>query len=415
MPQPPQSRSHWLAVATVLGGGTVCCCLSPVFRRALQLSLFLGALVAFPFLASFSIARARQQPKTSDGSASPTATKARRKRLKFSTPAAFDSLSRKQAWEREAAGSAGRRTESLHPSLPASVNSAVDRLLAQILSHFLLSWWTPLTSPLAPPTFPNAVESTIRTTLSNVLRRVEEVDWPSLVVAQVLPLTTSHITRFKQAGGLSASASDPSSSSAAAEDLLLSQAYAALLDQGKLHPAVNVASANTRPSEERFLQDLIGRILPLVLPSEEAKSPAVVTIVRELVASTILLPVVDMVCDADFWNVLIDTKVCRTRATPRPCVLRWKLSQRFGFRSKLPSTSGSKSQPSELLWTMRLRFLFITRRDAEAISISTTVGTALWSSQQLRAPKTLTLFFDPFDAAAPLSKLAGFATTFFCQ
>lgn len=286
---PPQLRSRWLFAVLALAGAT-CFQTASAVRRLVQLLFILCAVLVFPFLVSYYIHAAQPRAPTRPP-----------KKLRFATPASFDSLSRKQAWEREAAPN----RQSLHSSFSSGVDSSIDKLLSQIIQHFVLSWWSPLTSPLASPAFPNAVEELIRSTLPNVFQRAEHVDWPSLLVAQILPLFTTHITRFKEAGGLAAALQ------AEDTDLLLSQRFASLSEGERLHPAVDVASANTRPSEERFLRETIERILPLVLPPTEAKSQAVLAIVRELLASTILLPIIDMLCEPDLWNMLIDTKVRR--------------------------------------------------------------------------------------------------------
>ena len=101
-------------------------------------------------------------------------------------------------------------------------------------------------------------------------------------------------------------------------DLFLASTYAT-----KLHPAVDVTGPNSRPAEEAWLAALVGRILPLIMPEREVDSLAVRIIAREIVASAVILPIIDLVSDPDFWNRMIDEKVrfpCLwTENAGRPC------------------------------------------------------------------------------------------------
>ena len=86
---------------------------------------------------------------------------------------------------------------------------------------------------------------------------------------------------------------------------------------GKLHPAIdNLSSTFTKQTEENHLRELIDKALPYVLPEKEAKSRVLKIAVREVVACSVLYPVMDMLADPDFWNRSIDQLVrissCRT-------------------------------------------------------------------------------------------------------
>lgn len=94
-------------------------------------------------------------------------------------------------------------------------------------------------------------------------------------------------------------------------DLLLASRYAGK-GAAKLHPAIeNLSTTFTRQNEELHLRRLVDRVLPYVLPEAEAGSQALKIVVRELIACTVLYPVMDMISDPDFWNRTID-QVVRT-------------------------------------------------------------------------------------------------------
>ena len=79
---------------------------------------------------------------------------------------------------------------------------------------------------------------------------------------------------------------------------------------GKLHPAVeNLSSTFTKQSEENHLRELVEKALPSILPEKEGQSRAVKIVVREIVACSVLYPIMEMLSDPDFWNRQIDQVV----------------------------------------------------------------------------------------------------------
>lgn len=231
--------------------------------------------------------------------------------LAFTTPAAWSVRRMRAKWARTGAPSFRL---PLHPD-SEEVSAAADRLIALIMRDFVLKWHAPLSAgpDAAPedatPEFPHAVERTIREALGHLLGRAGTIDLPTLGVRHILPMVTRHVDSFRKAeavlrGGARPAALHPSGSDEF--DLFLAGRYA----DGKLHPAVgNIASLNTRPTEEAHLRKIAVRALNAVLPEADRESRAVFVVVRELVACAVLWPIVDMLSDPDYWNKLIDQKV----------------------------------------------------------------------------------------------------------
>jgi len=88
-------------------------------------------------------------------------------------------------------------------------------------------------------------------------------------------------------------------------DLFLSQAYG----PNALHPAVAGNTLDTKPAQEEHVRGLVEGILRLVLPEKERKSRAVLIVAREIVTSAVLMPVLEMLADPDFWNRMLDEQV----------------------------------------------------------------------------------------------------------
>ncbi|EPQ26901.1 uncharacterized protein PFL1_05536 [Pseudozyma flocculosa PF-1] len=233
-------------------------------------------------------------------------------RLSFLTPAAWSAHCTRLDWARSPSDSS--RREPIHPQ-SREVSDAVDDLLRLILRDFVQKWHTPLASGSerpeprdSAPEFPHAVESTVRHALSQLSQRAAQLDIATLAVRRILPQVTHHLDAFRRAeAALRGSSRSSALHSLGSDqvDLFLAGKY----QGGRLHPAVgDMSSPNTKVAEQAHLRALVSRILEAVLPEAELRSQAVVVVVREIVACTILFPVIDMMSDPDFWNALLDQK-----------------------------------------------------------------------------------------------------------
>jgi sorting nexin-25 len=191
----------------------------------------------------------------------------------------------------------------LMPSEPA-ISTALNDILIMIVRDFVLSWYKDISSS---PTFPVAVSSVLHQSIENLLHRAEDVDLASLLIKRILPKITTHVENFQQSEvALRGAGLERKLTQSQELDILLASRYATKAG-GKLHVAVeNLSTSFTKQAEEEHLRSLVDKVLPYVLPGAEAESTAVKIVVREIVASSVLYPVMDMVGDPDFWNRLID-------------------------------------------------------------------------------------------------------------
>jgi sorting nexin-25 len=67
------------------------------------------------------------------------------------------------------------------------------------------------------------------------------------------------------------------------------------------------------------MRGLVEGILELVLEESERKSRAVMIIAREIVACAVLMPVVEMMSDPDFWNKILDEQVSEVTSLFTSC------------------------------------------------------------------------------------------------
>ncbi|EKM61598.1 uncharacterized protein PHACADRAFT_248287 [Phanerochaete carnosa HHB-10118-sp] len=147
----------------------------------------------------------------------------------------------------------------------------------------------------------------MHSSVQRLLTRAANLDLPALVVRRIMPEVTAHIEQFRQSEiALRGAGLERRLTQSEELDILLASRYASR-GGGKLHSAVdNLSSTFTKQTEENHLRSLVDRALPYILPEKEAGSECVKIVVREIVACSVLYPVVDMLADPDFWNRMIN-------------------------------------------------------------------------------------------------------------
>jgi sorting nexin-25 len=168
------------------------------------------------------------------------------------------------------------------------VAARLDAILGLIRSFYILPWYAKISPSRA---FPDAVEGIIRHALGAATKQAEDVDWPSLVTARILPLVTEHLQHFRSVEHLAAAPSSP-------------EKGLPLPLPAHAHPALtprNVSPDADIPAIEAHLRGHVQRALLALLPEKE-RTDVVGIMVREIVLGAIIMPVFNMLCDSDFWN-----------------------------------------------------------------------------------------------------------------
>lgn len=217
----------------------------------------------------------------------------------FSTPAAWQAVLTRSQWSYAS-------PHTLPPLIPSSpaVSLSLNNILILIVRDFVLSWYTRI-SP--SPSFPSSVSGTLQYVIRSLIGRTEKVDLASFLVKRLLPKINAHIDCFCESEkALRGVGLERRLTQSDELDLLLASRYSSRNGK-RLHPAVdNLSTMLTKPTEEVYIRSLVERILPLLLPEEEAGSRAVRVAAREIVTTCVLAPVLEMLGDPDFWNRMID-------------------------------------------------------------------------------------------------------------
>ncbi len=220
----------------------------------------------------------------------------------FSTPAAWQAVLTRSQWSQNS-------TQPLPPLYPQSpqISAALNELLNKIIRDFVWTWYNEISSS---PSFPAATATLVHASLAQLLHRASNIDLAALIVRRILPKVTTHIDQFRQSEmALRGAGLERKLTQSEELDLLLASRYAAK-GSTKLHPAIdNLSTTFTKQNEEMHLRQLVDRVLPYLLPETEAQSKTLKIVAREIIACTVLYPVMDMIADPDFWNRQIDQVV----------------------------------------------------------------------------------------------------------
>ena len=186
------------------------------------------------------------------------------------------------------------------------ISAEVNALLIMIVRDFVLTWYKDISTS---PSFPTTVSATLHSSIDRLLKIAQSLDLATVIVKRILPKITSHVDQFRESEvALRGAKLERRLTESEELDMLLASRYAG--KGGKLHPAVeNLSSSFTKQAEEAHLRRLLDRALPSILPENEGRSQAVMIVVREIAACSVLYPLMDMFSDPDFWNQIIDQLV----------------------------------------------------------------------------------------------------------
>lgn len=222
------------------------------------------------------------------------------------------------------------------------ISKRLDELLDLTLRDFVKAWYRKISSGSA---FANQIDRAIRASLKNILERALSMDLVEFGVTRLLPIINNHIKAYAEAERLvrGKRLNIDSANTQEVEDSFV-QRYR----DGKLHPAASLSTSKSAVQQQQHLRRLCSRVLPLVLPSNMQSSSSVITLVKEIVACAVLLPVMSLITDPDMINQLIENygrSILHERKTIRK--LRAALDQQAAQNTNATALPRLKREDSE--------------------------------------------------------------------
>lgn len=205
------------------------------------------------------------------------------------------------------------RRRAVFLSAPA-LSQSIETLLEYISRDFIKSWWGKISAANA---FPNEVDRALRAVLTAVEGHTTDTDFVDLVIRKLVPIITRHLKSFAEAEKAVRGKNNGQNITDTEE---LDAAIATRYRDGKVHSAVVHATSKTRATQSTYLRNIVGALVPGLLPDKMVTSRAVLVLAREIVVGAVLQPVLTMLTDPDTINQLIEaygSDVLRDRKTVR--------------------------------------------------------------------------------------------------
>ncbi|KAK9384889.1 PXA domain-containing protein [Lipomyces mesembrius] len=229
---------------------------------------------------------------------SPRSENLRRYRPVKFPPYAFTTA---EAWEKELDLLSSDKASSA-PLYPPSfvISGSLDIIIEYILRDFILSWYSQISMDAS---FPAQVDNTIRITVEHIRDRLLQIDLVDFTMQKIIPIITKHVSDFAAAEtALRGKHLNKQFTESRELDIALASKYA----NGELHPAASLKAPNPKIAEKEWIRNLVGSILPYILPEREAQSRAVFILVQEIVACSVIMPVISALEEPDTWNQIIE-------------------------------------------------------------------------------------------------------------
>ncbi|XP_064637730.1 sorting nexin-14-like isoform X3 [Lineus longissimus] len=167
--------------------------------------------------------------------------------------------------------------------LPERVDTAIEEFLTLVLKNYVYTWYRDVGEDEA---FVDELKTSIRFMAAILLRRIKKVDIPTLVTEKLVPAGVRHVDCYLQARN-----------SYKKGDI---QQVTLDLMGSHLHIAMR-----SRAAELQYLRQIADNIFPYILSAQSLQCRSLCSLLREILASSILLPVMDVIADPDIVNKLL--------------------------------------------------------------------------------------------------------------
>uniref|UniRef100_A0A060T0A1 ARAD1C11308p n=1 Tax=Blastobotrys adeninivorans TaxID=409370 RepID=A0A060T0A1_BLAAD len=179
------------------------------------------------------------------------------------------------------------------------VSDSLQVMVEYVIRDFVLSWFRSFSSDTA---FPAHVDNTIRHALTRLGTRVSTIQWADVLVRKILPVVTDHFECYLTAHEIVIERSVRRQLTPSRE---LDFAVAAQYEKSRPHGALSAKNYDYEAYRKRWLIQRMSPVIEQLLDEQEAQSPAVVELVKNIVSGAVLFPVLTMLSDPDFWNQMV--------------------------------------------------------------------------------------------------------------
>jgi hypothetical protein len=205
------------------------------------------------------------------------------------------------------AGSGGRPAKEFKRQPPsrilsnAEMDSVVQEMLEYVSRDFVSSWYSSISDN---PDFIYQVDMALHHAVSELITRISSVDFTQIILLKLTNMLTQHVREIQNAEKLV-----KASRLNIQDQIEFSKQVALHYAQGKLHPAVSGTASDPTEQEHQYLRKRVKPLVPLLLPPKESSNNLLLILVREILVTVILQPLVTTFSDPDYWNQTFDLMV----------------------------------------------------------------------------------------------------------
>ncbi|RKF76840.1 putative intermediate filament protein [Golovinomyces cichoracearum] len=227
-------------------------------------------------------------------------------------------------WKNEVAALRARQSYERQSLCEESqvISEALNEVLDLIARDFINCWYSSISKNSV---FTNEVDKTIRVVLSNLRDRLMALDLTAVLIKNFVPILTAHLREFYNAERI---VRGKYLNRTVTESEELDLAIAARYNDGILHPAASLSYSDTKLVQQDYLRTLVKGLLPHLLPESALASRTASVLINELVACSILSPIMQLLAEPDTWNQFMESygrSMLQDRSTVRK--IRFALDQ----------------------------------------------------------------------------------------
>lgn len=208
----------------------------------------------------------------------------------------------KDHWNQELAQLSANKESLNEPIVQESflISETLEELISLILQEFIDSWYTGI---IKDQTFQQSIRVELKYIFKQLRSRVSKLDVSKLLVTRIMPIVNDHLLDYARAE--ERVQAKVNASKTTKEHINHDMDVARQYRHGKIHPGVTISRTDNDTNEKQYLRLKIQTVLPLVLSQHESTNDITLSLVREILACTVLANVVQLMGEGDFYNLLI--------------------------------------------------------------------------------------------------------------
>lgn len=182
------------------------------------------------------------------------------------------------------------------------ISETLRDFISLIIQEFIDSWYKKISDD---GQFQQSVQLELQLVFRKLKQRVSQLDLGKLLVSKLVPVINDHIVDYVRAEERVQSKISTANRSGDTIDHEID--VARLYRRGKIHQAVTISKSqsSTEVNEKVYLRTKVGQILPYLLSEGERENEIGISLVKEILACTVLTNIFKFIGEADFFNLMI--------------------------------------------------------------------------------------------------------------